>query len=276
MPARLYHERIARDGAAPARWLLLTHGIYGTGANWRGIARKVNERRPDWGIVLVDLRGHGRSEAGDPPHTIAACAEDVRALAATLAAETPAVWVAALAGHSFGGKVMLAARSLIEVAQTWLLDSSPSQRGDPGTDRDNSVLRVLALMERLPRTWARRDAFVTALVEAGQEVALAQWLAMSLVPTAAGALKLRFDLVALRAMLADYYAVDLWEPLLDPQRGSVELVISERSRVFTDDDRLRLLRAPPHVHAYHVNAGHWLHIDASAVVIDLLVEQLPR
>ena len=47
MPARLHHERIARSDTAPSRWLLLTHGIYGAGSNWRGIARKVNERRPE-------------------------------------------------------------------------------------------------------------------------------------------------------------------------------------------------------------------------------------
>ena len=52
--ATLYQERIARG--TPARWLLLTHGIYGAGSNWRGIARKLVERRPDWGVVLVDLR----------------------------------------------------------------------------------------------------------------------------------------------------------------------------------------------------------------------------
>jgi pimeloyl-ACP methyl ester carboxylesterase len=75
VPARLYHERIAQSDAAPDRWLVLTHGIYGAGSNWRSIARKVNERRPEWGVVLVDLRQHGRSEPGPPPHTIAACAE---------------------------------------------------------------------------------------------------------------------------------------------------------------------------------------------------------
>ena len=56
MPARLYRELI---GDADRR-LLITHGIYGSGANWRAIARKVTEQRRDWGVVLVDLRGHGR------------------------------------------------------------------------------------------------------------------------------------------------------------------------------------------------------------------------
>ncbi|MCX5745383.1 MAG: hypothetical protein NT062_23135, partial [Proteobacteria bacterium] len=49
MPAPLHSERIARGDAVPSRWLLFTHGIYGAGMNWRGIARKINERRPEWG-----------------------------------------------------------------------------------------------------------------------------------------------------------------------------------------------------------------------------------
>src|SRR5690606_2906740 len=98
--ARLHHERIAHGGAAPAAWLLLTHGIYGAGGNWRAIARKLVERRPDWGVVLVDLRQHGRSDAGEPPHTLDAAAGDLRALADQLGGSE------AMAGHSFGGTVV--------------------------------------------------------------------------------------------------------------------------------------------------------------------------
>src|SRR6476620_5852364 len=113
MPARLYRELI---GDADRR-LLITHGIYGSGANWRAIARKVTEQRRDWGVVLVDLRGHGRSELGEPPHDLSACAHDLRAVID----EVPGI--AAIAGHSFGGKVVLATRALAPpVRQTWMFD----------------------------------------------------------------------------------------------------------------------------------------------------------
>src|SRR5687767_7195487 len=100
MLARLHHERIG--GAEVRRWLLLTHGIYGAGTNWRAIARKLVDQRADWGVVLVDLRLHGRSEPGTPPHTVDACADDVRNLI-----EHELGPIAALGGHSFGGKVVL-------------------------------------------------------------------------------------------------------------------------------------------------------------------------
>ena len=85
---------------------------------------------------------------------------------------------------------------------------------------------------------------------------------------------LRFDLPALRALLVDYFANDLWDTLDDPEAGAVELVIADRSPTFTDDDKLRLARAPSHVHAHHIDAGHWLHIDAPAQVIDVLSQRL--
>ncbi|HEY0477377.1 MAG TPA: alpha/beta fold hydrolase [Kofleriaceae bacterium] len=265
MPARLYHERIARSDRAPQRWLALTHGIYGAGSNWRSIARKLTERRPEWGVVLVDLRQHGRSEPGAPPHTLAACADDLRALIAELGD------VRAIAGHSFGGKVVLAARALIEPGQTWVLDASPSRRD---LDRSGTVIRVLETMERAPRGWARRDDFVAALVAEGHDEGLARWLAMSLAPEPSGTLALRFDFAALREMLADYHATDLWG-VLEAPGGDVEVVVAERSSALSAADLGRLAAAPPHVHVHRVAAGHWLHIDAPAAVVELFAGHLP-
>jgi len=274
VPARLYHERIARSDAAPARWLALTHGIYGAGSNWRSVARKLNERRPEWGVVLVDLHQHGRSEAGAPPHTIAACADDLRALCAELGG------VDAIAGHSFGGKVALATRGLVALRQTWVLDASPSARPGAAADSSNSlpsssntVMQVLELMERAPRGWARREDFVASVVRAGHDEGLARWLAMSLQPEPGGTLALRFDFAALREMLADYYATDLWDALEAPG-GDVEVVVAERSSAVSAADRGRLAAAPPHVHVHPVAAGHWLHIEAPAAVVDLLASRL--
>jgi pimeloyl-ACP methyl ester carboxylesterase len=268
MPARLYHERIARSDTMPARWLVLTHGIYGAGSNWRSIARKLTDRRPEWGVALVDLRQHGRSEPGAPPHTIAACAEDLHALVIELGD------VRAIAGHSFGGKVVLATRRLADTGQTWVLDATPSRRRDPAVDRSNAVVRVLEFMERSRGRWKRRDDFVTEVVGEGHDVGLARWLAMSLVPDPAGAFVLRFDVAALREMLADYHAVDLWD-VLEAPGGDVEIVVAEQSPTVSAADRGRLAAAPPHVHVHYITAGHWLHIDAPALVVDLFASRLP-
>lgn len=278
MPARLHHELVAPDApSTPSRWLLLAHGIYGAGGNWRSIARKVVAARPGWGVALVDLRQHGRSEGGAPPHTVAACAEDLVALAAALAAAgTPP---AALAGHSFGGKVVLAARALAPawLAQTWVLDASPGPRPGAAADPANTVRQVLELMEALPRGWPRREDFVAAIRAAGHPETLAQWLALNLVPAAGGAgLVLRLDLAAIRALLDDYYRVDLWPAVLDPTLpGRVEIVVGDRSATVSAADRARLAAAPAHVGVHHVDAGHWLHLDAPGAVVALLAAGLP-
>jgi esterase len=248
---------------------VMTHGIYGAGSNWRGIARKLNDRRPEWGVVLIDLRQHGRSEPGEPPHTIAACAGDLRAAIDELGG------ISAIAGHSFGGKVVLAARAAVRPQQTWVLDASPSARPEALADPDNQVLRVLALMQRLPKTWRARDEFVAAVVADGHDVGLAQWLAMNLIADqSSNMLALRLDLDALREMLEDYYRADLWSALEQPD-GDVELVVASRSSTVSTADRERLARGPGHAHVHVIDAGHWLHIAAPAAVVELFATRLP-
>lgn len=269
MPVRLHRELL---GAPGAPCLVLTHGIFGSGGNWRAIARKVVERRADWSIALVDLRNHGRSHGGEAPHDLAACAADVAALVGELPQSV------AIGGHSFGGKVMLAARASMppRIRQTWMFDASPSARPGAETDPDNSVTRVLSIMERLPPRYGSREEFVAAVVAAGEAQPLAQWLAMNVVADPGGGYALRLDLGAMREMLADYYARDLWSVALDPALpGSLEVVVAERSQTLSEADRQRLGAAPEHVHVHRIDAGHWLHIEAAANVVELLVSNLP-
>lgn len=260
MSARLHHERVG-DGAA---LVAFTHGIFGSGANWRSIARAVVARRPGWGAVLVDLRLHGRSEAGAPPHTVAACAADLAALFATLP-------VRVAVGHSFGGKVVLATGGL---AARVVLDASPAARPDAWDAPGNSVRAAWESMAALDRTWARREDYVAALVARGHEPGLASWLAMNLAP-ADGGLRLRLDLAAVRALLADYYATDLWARIEDPAAGPLHVVVARRGATVSDDDLARLRRAPGHVTTTVVDGGHWLNVDAPAAVVDAVVAALP-
>lgn len=277
MPTTLHRELITTPSDAPARWLILTHGIYGSGSNWRSIARKLVGARPGWGVALVDLRGHGRSPHGAPPHTLAACAEDLGAVVAALAAEGKPV--AAIAGHSFGGKVALTLRAgAARPVQTWLLDSSPSPVQGAWALADNDVRDVWQMLRELPTRWARRDDFTAAVIGRGHRPEFAGWLGMSLAPDGDG-VRLIFDLDQLRALLEDYYARDLWASLDDRDGGEVRVVIAQRSTTLSADDRARLAQlaaagAPVHPHVI-ADAGHWLHIDAPAAVIALLAAHLP-
>jgi esterase len=275
MPARLHREVVAGD--APTRFLLMTHGIFGAGGNWRSIARQVVNKRPEWGAILVDLRGHGRSSDGDPPHDLAACAQDVIALVRDEAATGRDV--RALCGHSFGGKVMLACRAdwpadAPPLAQTWVLDSTPSRRPTAMTDPDNTVMQVLELLAGLPAQWRRRADFVEAVAKTRDGTTLANWLAMSLVPDGE-LLRLRLDVAMMRALLADYYARDLWPVVEDPAMpGDVRFVIAGTSDTVTIDDRARA-QAAPRSTVDVLDTGHWLHLHAPAAVVELIAAGLP-
>jgi esterase len=117
---QLSHDVI--DEGEPERWLYVLHGIYGAGRNWASLVRKVVRRREGWGAVLVDLRQHGGSQGFEPPHTVAAAAEDVARLAESIGREPHAVL-----GHSFGGKVALvhAREHAHPGGQIWVIDSTP-------------------------------------------------------------------------------------------------------------------------------------------------------
>ena len=77
----LHHDIMTAPEAAPTRWLFVLAGIYGAGRNWNVVSRAVVRARPEWGVVAVDLRGHGSSPPMEPPHTLEACVADLDALA---------------------------------------------------------------------------------------------------------------------------------------------------------------------------------------------------
>ncbi len=262
MIARLHHELVAE--ASPRRWLALLHGICGASTNLRGVARRVVTARPDWGIALFDLRNHGRSDDGTPPDTVAACADDV------LAASPVAL--AAIAGHSFGGKVAMVARRRARFEQTWLLDASPAAR-PRGLGAGSQVAALLATMAALPVAWQSRGDYTRAVTAAGHPVALAQWLAMSLREVAPGVLASRLDAARIRAMLADYDACDAWDAVALP--GDVEVIAATRESALDAED-LERLAAMPNVRVHRVDAGHWVHAEAPDAVVALIAERLPR
>lgn len=257
----LAHALVQPAGAPPARWAAFLHGIYGQGGNLRTLARRALELAPGWGVVLVDLRMHGRSQGFSPPHTVEAAAQDLRALEPHLPGP-----LAVVLGHSFGGKVTLAyaAARGDELAAAVIVDATPSSR--PGGRGSETVLEVLEVLESLPAVLPTREAFLEIVQSAGITEGLAGWLAMNLARDGES-YRLRLELPAIRALLDDYWAVDLW-PVVErsPARTRIDLVVGGRSRVLDDADRARAHAAAardPRVRVTVLpDAGHWVHVDA--------------
>ena len=81
---------------AGSRKLVVLHGLFGSGDNWRSIAQKYLQS--EFEVYLIDQRNHGRS-FHHTVHTYDALANDVLELLDQL--NLPRV---TLLGHSMGGK----------------------------------------------------------------------------------------------------------------------------------------------------------------------------
>ena len=265
----LAHDIVKLETQSPSRYMIFLHGVLGTRANWRSIARSLIQEHPDWGAILVDLREHGESLSQGAPHTLRAAAADVVDLEQTLAFP-----VEGILGHSFGGKVALEWLALRDRgAEVWLIDASPSASGAEAGSSHTAV--VLQALEGLPKRWPTRQAFVSAVVETGQPEPIARWLAMNLARNEDGSQSFGPDLRAIRSLIEDYARTDAWPIIESPPAGSrIHVVIGGRSATFSPEDRLRieaLAKREPYLRVHVLeSAGHWVHIDAREPLVALL------
>lgn len=267
------HTPITHPGASPTSWMLLLHGVFGMGSNLRTLAKMVMAKRPDWGFVLVDLRGHGASQGFEGPHSVAAAAGDLAVLVGSLSIEIKGV-----TGHSFGGKVALSLLELrtFEAENVISLDSLPG--GHPGSGTVEDVANILGFLESVPQPMPSREAFVELARGEGISKPTSDWLAMNVRRTDDG-FRLRLDLPAIRTMMADYRELDLWYVVEDPSLAKrVDLVVGGASRQYSPSDLERarsIEKSHPHVHvALLPKAGHWLHTDDPEGLADVVANAL--
>jgi pimeloyl-ACP methyl ester carboxylesterase len=257
--------------------MLFLHGILGSGANWRMIAKRFIAARPRWGAVLVDLRMHGASLSFAPPHTVANAAQDLVALEARVPGP-----IRGILGHSFGGKVALQwtreEGERLGLERAFIIDSNPGARPD-GRGSEGTI-KVVELLATLPESFPTRQSFVEEIQRRGQDLAIAQWLAMNLERDGD---KLRFalDVNAIRALLDDYFARDLWSVVENPPGDAkIVLINGAKSNVYDENDRARAeaIVAKNERVSLHIvpRAGHWVHADAPEALHDLLVAESTR
>jgi esterase len=103
--------------------LLVLHGLFGSGGNWRGIARELAATHS---VFCVDLRNHGGSPWADSMDYLE-MADDVLQLIERLGLDRPAVM-----GHSMGGKtaMALALRHPGRVGRLIVVDIAPVPYAD--------------------------------------------------------------------------------------------------------------------------------------------------
>jgi esterase len=274
------HSLVGEPNAS--KLALVLHGALGSGNNLRSLAQKLSKLRPEYRFCLVDLRHHGESQGAPPPNTLEACAHDLAALIAELGQEPEVI-----AGHSFGGKTALMFGSLFpgRTRQFWILDSNP---GTQEPTAANEVIRVIQAVRATTTPAADRGQVVAQLIEQGLSSGTSNWLATNLQRQPEGFVW-RFNLDAIYELMLDYFRVDLWKVLESPASNSdFRVVVAERSDRWAPENRARLeamLETVGHrattVHSagtvsLHTvpNAGHWLHVDNPAFLLELMGRDL--
>ncbi len=227
--------------------LLLIHGLFGSAANWQGIARRLGDGRR---ILLPDLRNHGGS-----PHD---ARMDYPAMAADLAGllDDFGIERAHLVGHSMGGKaaMWLALTAPDRVASLVVADIAPV----PYPPRFESLLDALAALP-LDEIRDRRDAH-ELLASAIPQTPVRDYLLQNLLREADGRWRWRFNLAALSASMDQILG---FPESADRQFAGPTLFVYGSSSDYLRAEHLpevrRLfplarLRAIP-------NAGHWVYAD---------------
>ena len=251
---KLHARRVAASDNSE-HTAVITHGIMGSHRNWVGFTRLLSRQNPNWAFLLVDIRGHGQSHPAKPPNTIQACADDLNQF---IRAQSPMPKVAI--GHSFGGKVVVAAADLSNspLEQVFVLDTPPST-GNLNTTND--VVHVVQAIREMPTPIASRQSVSGYFLKRGFPIEIAAWMTTNLRSTPDG-LDWHFDLEAVDALMTSYFQTDQWDHYESNRPYRLRLVRGDRSTRWTTQDQTRLAQVGPHAHITVLpDAGHWVHTD---------------
>ena len=239
---------------------LVLHGLFGSGTNWRSIARRLEHRLE---CHLVDQRNHGRS-----PH---ARGMAYPALAADMLGYLDANRLdrAGFIGHSMGGKTAMTLALLAPERVRWLVVADISPAPSPSDHRP----LIEALRGLAPASLATRAAADAALARAIPEPALRQFLLQNLVHDDAG-LRWRIDLEAIAEALPDLTGFPPTAPGA-AYPGPTLFLRGERSEYLTARHEARIRALFPSASIDTITGtGHWLHAERPAAVTDRIARFL--
>lgn len=240
-------------GPADPTPLVLAHGLFGSGANWRGVAKRLADGRR---VLVVDMRNHGRSF-----HDDSMSYEDLAGdLLDTLDAQD--IDRADLVGHSMGGKAAMVAAltSPQRVAHLVVVDIAPV------IYTHSHVPLIDAMMSVDAAALGSRKEADGALQEAIQDAMTRQFLLQSLEKTETG-YRWRLNLEALKQGMGDLIGF----PDLNGKtfEGPALFLHGSDSDYVQPEHRMRIERYFPNAeYAAVAQAGHWVHADQPDVLIE--------
>jgi len=242
MPIPLHHQIIG-DGPP----LVILHGLFGSGTNWRSFARSMADSRQ---LHLLDLRNHGRSPHDDEmsyPLMVA----DLFAYMDRQSLQT-----VTLMGHSMGGKVaMLAAlRAPERVQNLVVVDIAPVAVGQ------DHVPYIRAMQSIDLGGLTRRERASEMLSDAIPDAGLRQFLLQNL-ERDNGGFRWRLNLPALAANMSLLHDFPL-EKGKEHYRGPALFVRGEKSDYVPERHYDKIREHFPAAEIRTVpGAGHWPHTE---------------
>lgn len=239
--------------------LIVLHGLLGSLHNWLPLARQFAAR---FQVFAVDQRNHGLSPHS-PEFGYDHMARDLHEFM-----QAQGLTRAHVLGHSMGGKTAMQFALLYpdQVGKLVVVDISPRAHAP----RNSGTLEALLALD-LGR-FRHRTELDAALARAVPDTELRQFLLTNVARGPAGTLRWKANLTAIwenRRLLGA--ALESGQPCTKPAL----FIRSGKSDYVTDAD-LDLIRQmfPQAVLQTIVEAGHWVHVDAPAKFVRMVLDFL--
>lgn len=241
-------------------WLVMLHGLFGSGDNLGGLARALEAH---FQILLIDLRNHGRSpHAGGMDYT--AMAQDVLATM-----DREGIEIAPVFGHSMGGKVamQMALMAPERISSLIVGDIAPVTYGG---HHDKILEGMQVVADAAPQS--RQEAQALLKPYAGEDDVLA-FLMTNWRRDTAGTWGWRINLPAIIHHYDDIAAG------LDGGRydGPVLFLRGEKSNYIEASYREQIIDLFPKASVKTIGGtGHWLHAEKPDMVARSILQFLKR
>lgn len=245
----LYHKEFGSGSP-----IIILHGLFGFSDNWQTIAKALSEQHL---VVTPDLRNHGRSPHANS-HTYLEMAEDLRAFM-----EAQWMFSATVMGHSMGGKVamQLALHYPEMVERLIVVDMAPGAAEDNHSDIFKALLG-LNLSDI--QTRAEIESYLATRIE---EVGTRQFLLKNITRDTDGRFSWKMNLPVLWKHFSDILAPVSGPPFHKPTL----FVRGARSHYLKDSDFPLIQSLFPRAEIVTIpDAGHWVHADQPAALLEVL------
>ena len=250
---RLHYTRTG--GAKPP--VVLAHGFSDDGLCWTPVAEALEA---EYDVIMVDARGHGRSEAPEQGYGSVEQAEDLRGGIAALELQRPPVL-----GHSMGAATTLVLAGTYPDVPGAILLEDPPARWMPGSERSPSNPEWQARM-RTQITEFKRKTREELIAE--QRAKTPGWSEAELGPWADSKLRLSPNVIN-RSGAAE---VD-WQALLRRITCPALLITADPAQgaIVSEESATALRELVPQLRVAHVpGAGHSIRRDQFARYIEIV------